>query len=344
VLVLLPIFATPAHAGEPAVECSSYRVPVAVTDAGPADVTLFGQLCHRGPVWPQTVQLLVHGATYNHLYWDFPYQNSYYSYVRAATRAGYATFNVDRLGAGQSSHPPGRQLSMAESSTSLHRVLSMLRAGGGEVGGHPFRHVIWVGHSFGSIYAWLEISRYHDVDAAVLTGLLHKFSPSYGALAATYNYTAALDPLFAELPGVDWSQYLTTVPGTLGQLFYYLPTADPNVIATDEANKDTIGLIEDSQSFAVYALPPDQAPSREITVPVLLVVGQQDAVFCTPDAVDCSSADAVARFEAPYYSAQAHRRVVVIPSTGHDLNLHTTAPASYLVEQVWALAHVPPHD
>ena len=37
------------------------------------------------------MQLLVHGASYNHLYWNFPYGNGYYSYVDAATAAGACT-------------------------------------------------------------------------------------------------------------------------------------------------------------------------------------------------------------------------------------------------------------
>ena len=32
------------------------------------------------------MQLLVHGATYNHLYWNFPYGNGYYSYVGRGDR------------------------------------------------------------------------------------------------------------------------------------------------------------------------------------------------------------------------------------------------------------------
>lgn len=59
------------------------------------------------------MQLLVHGATYNHLYWDFPHGPGYYSYVDAATAAGYATFvTVPELGDATSilSEPSAQQL------------------------------------------------------------------------------------------------------------------------------------------------------------------------------------------------------------------------------------------
>jgi hypothetical protein len=92
----------PTHAGV-ARTCSAYTLPVHIADPGPADQTMWGQLCYPGTARPKTVQLLVHGAFYNHPYWDFPVGNGYYSYVDAALAAGYATFNVDRVGAGQSS-------------------------------------------------------------------------------------------------------------------------------------------------------------------------------------------------------------------------------------------------
>jgi hypothetical protein len=36
----------------------------------------------------------------------------------------------------------------------------------------------------------------------------------------------------------------------------------------------------------------------------------------------------VAAQEAPYYSDQAQLRVLVVPNTGHDLQLHLSAPAT----------------
>lgn len=69
---------TAAHAdGLPGLNCNNYTLSVAITDPGPANQTLWGQLCYRGPNEPGTVQLLVHGLTYSHTYWDFPYGNGY---------------------------------------------------------------------------------------------------------------------------------------------------------------------------------------------------------------------------------------------------------------------------
>src|SRR5258708_7520188 len=62
-----------AHASTLTLTCSAHTLQVRIADPGPADQTLWGQLCYRGRQEPTTVQLLAHGATYNHLYWDFPY-------------------------------------------------------------------------------------------------------------------------------------------------------------------------------------------------------------------------------------------------------------------------------
>ena len=62
----------------------------------------------------------MHGVTYNHLYWNFPYGNGYYSYVDAATAACDATFDIDRIGDGNSSHPPSAAIDLNAGAVALH--------------------------------------------------------------------------------------------------------------------------------------------------------------------------------------------------------------------------------
>src|SRR4051794_20162511 len=93
--------APPAAAASPG-HCSEIDLPESVPT--PRE-TLHGQLCMPPGRPPTSVPLLVHGATYSHVYWDFPYQPERYSYQRDMARHGYATFSVDRLGNGQSSKP-----------------------------------------------------------------------------------------------------------------------------------------------------------------------------------------------------------------------------------------------
>jgi pimeloyl-ACP methyl ester carboxylesterase len=311
-----------------------------VVDDGPPQATLFGQLCYAGRRIPNTVQLLVHGITTNHLYWDFPLDNAYYSYVRAATAAGYATFNIDRLGTGNSSRPLSTSVDINSGTTALHSLIQELRSGAAV--GHRFSSVVWVGHSFGAVLAWTEVARYHDVDGVIVSGALHKSSPSFAQNGlTTAAIPANLDPHFAGLhldPG-----YLTTLPGTRGGLFYSSRTADPRVIAVDEANKDTVTISELATGLPLIQGPlPETSASRQISVPVLDVIGQNDSVFCAVDAIDCASAASVEQVEAPYYSPEAKLQVVLIPATGHVLNLHATAPLWYSIALGWTRQQFPP--
>ncbi len=327
-----------AAAGIPALTCSAHTLPVRIADPGPASQAMWGQLCYRGNYQPATVQLLVHGATYNHLYWDFPYGSGYYSYVDAATAARYATFDVDRIGDGNSSHPPSSQLDLAAGAVALHDAVTALRSGA--VAGHAFRHVIMVGHSVGSAETWLEAARYHDIDALIVTGALHAISPDISALQNDL-YPAADDPAFAGT-GLD-TGYLTTQPGTRGSLYYDPATANPAVVAADEAHKDTVTVPELVGATSLLSEPSAQQPSRQITVPVLSVVGEDDNLFCTAvTAYNCADPGSVQNFESQYYLPRAHLKVVVILRTGHALALSTTAPVTDAAMIGWSLSTVAP--
>jgi hypothetical protein len=111
------------------IKCRDVNIPVALMAGQPANQKIFAEFCLPHGRAPQTVQLLVHGATHNHTYWDFPYQLPRYSYVDAAVRAGYAVLAIDRIGDGQSSHPPSSQIIFPNTIYTLHQVVDDLRNG-----------------------------------------------------------------------------------------------------------------------------------------------------------------------------------------------------------------------
>jgi pimeloyl-ACP methyl ester carboxylesterase len=300
--------------------CQALQVPVSLVEVPGA--SLYGELCVPATGTPSAVQLLVHGATYNRYYSDWPYRPDFYSYVRQMVGAGYATLNIERLGYGRSTHPLSTLVTLANETEALRQVVDKLRSG--EIGGRQFSRVIWVGHSLGTLYGWLEASVSQNVDAFVLTGLLHSVKASWLALANQSAYAAVLDASFAT-SGLD-PGYLTFKPGTRSPLFYWTPTAEPNVIALDERLKDTVSGTEFGAAVPLFNSPPPQtAPSRAIKVPTLLVVGQHDPVMCDEDGLICNQQN-VANAERPYYSPVARLQVFVAPDTGHDLQLHETAP------------------
>lgn len=221
-LFVVPAQAQQAVPDHPDASCQATHVPVSLPGIG--DARIYGQLCvPDGGSKADTVQLLVHGGTYDHNYFDWPQDPARYSYVDKALKAGYATFNVDRLGDGDSSHPPGALDTFGNGAEAMHQVIGKLRHG--EIGGHAFSRVVWVGHSMGSLTAWFEAQRYHDVDAFVLTGILHNVKTTFASKLVNLVYPAMLDGKFRGKildPG-----YTTSLPGTRGDTFYYRPRGRP---------------------------------------------------------------------------------------------------------------------
>jgi pimeloyl-ACP methyl ester carboxylesterase len=299
---------------------------VLLSELNPTPRNLVAWLCYQGTAQGRTIQLLVHGLTYDHTYWDFPYQPQTHAYVRAATAAGYATLAIDRIGAGQSDRPGNPAvLTTGAAAYVLHQIVQSLR--GGAIGGVAFTKVITVGHSFGSQVVASEAAEFGDVDGVVLTGALH--IPSAAALTNVIPtlYPAHLDAKFIGT-GLPLG-YLTTLPGTRGASFYHLPAANPGVVATDEQLKQTAAEGE-LATIANGAL-----NTGNIQVPVLLAIGRHDLLFC--DAIaPCTDSQTVLARESSYYTAQACLEAYVLPDAGHSINLHPNAPDWFAAAKTWA--------
>jgi pimeloyl-ACP methyl ester carboxylesterase len=301
----------------------TFSVNLSPGDAVAQDV--FGVLCSRGNLKHKTIQITLHGATYSHLYWDFPFQPETYSYVRRATEAGYAVLNLDRIGIGQSDHPPAEAITIEANAYIVHQIVQALR--GGDLVVHSFGRiradrVALVGHSLGSVISIQEAATYGDVDGVVLTGVSHTVTPALGEILGSL-YPANLDPHFAGRSIPDG--YLTSLPGHR-TVFYQAPDFDPLVVALDDATKETVTTAELNTAVPALGL------SGAIHTPVLVVVGDFDAAFCNPPS--CSASGSLAS-EPSFYPADACAEAVVIPESGHDLNLHFQAPLTYDAVLSW---------
>jgi pimeloyl-ACP methyl ester carboxylesterase len=302
--------------------CQTVRVPVPSSLSGPADLEISGNLCYSGARVPDTVQLLVHGATYNSSVWDWSQNPQVYSYVHRATSVGYATFAVDRIGHGASSKPPSGTVSIPNGVAGLSEVVKLLRTGG--IAGKTFKKVVWVGHSLGAVYAYQYGGQYSGIDAYVLTGSVHFMKPSWLELIQKSLQPAGPD-----------QGYLTTIPGTRTDLFYYQPNADPAVIAQDEATKDTVTGAEVNSGLSLVFVPADQSPTKNIRVPVLVAMGEHDNLVCDdPDGIVCNTTN-LANIEKPYFPNAPRLDFQVVAGSGHALSQHTTAVDAHINIQRW---------
>jgi pimeloyl-ACP methyl ester carboxylesterase len=321
--------APPAQAGAGATvtgaTCTEVRLAVAMSEGGPVDATLVGNLCRPRSGVVTTVDVLVHGGMYNREYWNWPVDPQVYSFVQRTVNAGRAAFFYDRFGVGQSTRPVnGRDADFQADVFGLHQVVGSLRG--------SYREVNVVGHSLGSVVAIDEAGRWNDADRLVVTGLTHGQGLGYLTLPARI-WTAFLDPLFADAIDLSDGGYVTTRPGQRRPLFYS-DSADPDVIAYDEAHKDVMTLSQAEQAIVALTLPALLNRSRKVTRPVLLVNGVLDAPFCGVD-VPCTSDGVLRAYEAPYYTGAPSFTVRVVPDTGHDLPLHPSAATSFGYIDTW---------
>jgi pimeloyl-ACP methyl ester carboxylesterase len=325
-VAILAASLVPTHAQDTTSSCTMRSMTVSVASGRPASYRLVGWVCSIGSPAGKTVQLLVPGYTYDHTYWDFGYRPERYSYVRAATRAGYATFNIDRLGTGRSGRPPAQDVTVDDHAWVVHQVAQALRK--------SFRKIVLVGHSLGAGTAQEEASRYHDVDAVILSDWLHA-AASYGApMVPAFSIPAQTERRFASMP----AGYTTTAPGTRGTMFHSAGDTDPAVIARDEAMKQTGTVAEEESVFPSFA----PSVTQGITAPVLVVTGENDALFCGP-ASPCTDAATVAERERLFYAPNACLSVFVLPRAGHDINLALNAHDWFSAAFKW-LARAPGID
>jgi pimeloyl-ACP methyl ester carboxylesterase len=310
--------AAPAGPQEPA-HCRDVTIPAALGPGLPRDQKIHGSLCLPTGDSPHVLQVLVHGASYDHGYWDFPGFGGRYSYVRYMTAAGYATLAIDQIGVGRSSHPPSVLATQAAAAHGVHEAVSAARGG---ALGPAFDKVVLVGHSFGSLTSWLEAGTYGDVDGVVASGASHAIGPVALATIFSRARPARLDPAVApSVPALD-AGYVS-IPGARAAAFYHLPNADPAVVAQDEATRSEIPA-------GVGATIPVYIPSTlGIRVPVLIVNGRYDKPFCAQSGggslTDCTSDDTMRASEAPFFSPAARLQCTVVPDAGHDLNLQRNA-------------------
>ncbi|MEQ8176817.1 MAG: hypothetical protein RIA10_00660 [Amphiplicatus sp.] len=316
--------------------CEDVTLPVSVLAGGPKSYSLYGELCHPDGGPSSVIQILVHGYTYDHRYWSNPAFGAAYDYVAAANEAGYTTFAIDRLGsAGLSSRPLSALVTMLADAVSLHDVVSAARSGA--VPGGPYETVLSVGHSLGTAAAWLEASLYHDVDGLISSGLGHPIGNIHGLVLQ--SLPALLDWRLRPLVGLD-AGYLTTTPGARANLFYRAATADPAVIAHDEATKG-LGTAAEIATLLLY-----EAATLSIDVPVLLVLGEYDGFFCLQAGNggldNCASNATLDASERVFFPLSPDFEAWVQQEAGHNNNLHFNAEGWFAKANDWALARFPP--
>ena len=312
-LALWAVFALPgtAEAGEPAdVKVERREFPVRLANG--QGYSVVGYLYYQGSLKNRPVQLLSHGITYNHGYWDLPEINGKeYSYARYMARQHYAVLALDLPGAGESERFNGDALNLAESASALHQVASQLRATAEK---NTFETLYYVGHSNGALISTYAQALYGDAQAVVMTGWLN---------------TAHEVPVSPELllGFLQQGPYIR-IPGELrAPLFYNPANADPAVIAYDNDVADTVTRGQFLDLLTALAVP-QSIPTRDISVPVMVQLGEKDLLASAVYGPN----------EAQAYPRSPRVSVDTLENTGHVFNGHYSRHEGWARIDAWLRA------
>ena len=306
----------------PGVSCRDETVRVKLTADAWFSHDVVGTLCWTGELDGKTLAVMVSGAGYGSVYWDFPYQPDTYSFVRAALRRGLATFNFDRLGMGRSDRPFGLSLGVDNQAYVLAQIIETLGTD------KAFGAVVTLGHSFGSTISLAHALSYpQNVDGIVLTGFVHNSNPGFNLAMRDGVDLAALKGPFAG--AIVDPTYLISKADSRVDLFYSAGNVDSTVVEIDELNRETTSIGE-VISMPVYF----KEQSKALTLPAFTLIGEDDFVVCG-GAIECTDHDAIVVWEAEFFPPAACHEIVVLDDTNHNANLHLNAPDNFELMLDW---------
>ncbi|WP_146210124.1 alpha/beta hydrolase [Vitiosangium sp. GDMCC 1.1324] len=293
--------------GSQGIKVERREFPVRLSDGRSYKVV--GYLYYQGSLKHRPVQILVHGITYNHAYWDLPeIDGNAYSYARYMARQQYAVLALDLPGTGESDKPNGDFLNLAESASAVHQVAQRLRATAEK---NTFETLVYVGHSNGALIATFAQALYHDAKAVVMTGWLNT------------RHEVPVDP--AVLGALAQQGPYIQVPGDLrSALFYDVPHADPDVIAYDNQVADNVTRGQFLDLLTMLGSP-ELIPVQGITVPILVQLGENDLL----------ASASYAQNEAQAYPRSPFVWVDKVPDIGHAVNGHYLRMRSWVMIDAW---------
>ena len=306
----------------PDVVCREETIPVKLGADAWFTHNVVGDLCWPGELQGRTLAVMVSGAGYGSIYWDFPYRPDTYSFARAALKQGLVTFNFDRPGMGRSDRPFGMTLGVDNQAHALGQIIETLTAA------HDFAAVVTLGHSFGSTITLAHALAYpQQVDGIVLTGFVHNANPGFNlAMRDGVDLAAFKGPLVGDLFDPT---YIISKPDTRGDIFYTASNTDPVVVEIDELNRQTTSIGEVITMGKYFK---DQ--SKALTVPAFTLIGENDFVVCG-GAVECTDHGAIMAWEAEFFPPAACHEIVVVENTNHNANLHLNAPQNFGLMLNW---------
>jgi pimeloyl-ACP methyl ester carboxylesterase len=282
--------------------------------------SIFSELCFprtATTINSTTIHFLIHGGGFDSRYWS-PAPG--YSYVDTAAANGYATFNYDRLGTGQSEIvDPIATSQKALHIAIAHALVQKLR--NGALLNLTFTNIIGVGHSFGSNQLYTLTSKYpSDFDAAILTGYAVE---SVGQSIAVAGLNAGIANQVDPVRFRKWPNAYVVASNVVGNQFFFLRWPSFSAALADVAD-----AIKQPTSLGEVLGLGDPVVATNFTGPVAVVNGMNDMPICAGDCLNPknSAEDLV---EVAYPMRAAGSDWYIVPGSGHGINFQYGAEKAY---------------
>lgn len=280
------------------------------------------------------VHVLTHGIGFNRSYWDFYLPSNsdpQYSYIYAATSAGYSTISWNRLGIFPSTvADPYTEIQDSVELAVLTELTKLVVDGSADLNlPAPPSKVLHVGHSFGSqLSKALGIHTPELTDGIVLTGFIDTQLGQSDYIASTSLHLVNTNQP-ARFPPSQYSNGFLTWPDAYANQYSFLawPSFDSAVLAQAEATKYPFTLGE-FLSGSTIASP----NSSTFAGPVYYVASELDLIFCESNCTGVVGVDVPATRDT---WPRADLEVDIIAGAGHALNLHYQAADAYQKIMQW---------
>lgn len=261
----------------------------------------------------RALTLLVHGAEVTSEYMRFDAVPGY-DFQAALARRGHASVAIDRLGFGESGHPRGDQVCYGSQADAIHQVIEAVRAGRYRASGGPsrrFERIALAAHSAGTPIAEIEAASFQDVDALI--------AMSWGApdtlaivpnLATSEFLLCPLGGARSETGATGYAYQWPSASSYRSDVFY---DVEPRVLAASGGLRRRSPCGDISSNVPMAGQEPSIA--AQIEVPVLVAIGDRDALFPPP----------AGPRQLGLFSASPDRQLVTLSETGHTVFLERTA-------------------
>ena len=268
---------------------------------GATDATFAGYFYPAQGEPREILQVLVHGVSYDHRYWDAGTVNGQdYSYARYMAARGFDVLAIDLPGTGSSPVPKGSPVLVEAVGKAISNLIDSLREPDA-IPGCRFRHVSLVGHSMGCMVTVKTQATWSPADSLVVTGI--GYLPSRARAAVWDQDRRSRDALMT-------NEY-ALVPLEVRLKFYYPPQADPDTIAYDNEVLVTPAL-SSLWADCIRLWDDPESGAAEVTCPVYAQLGEHDPIMLGK----------YAEQERSSYTSSPDVTVDQLPDIGHSFNLH----------------------